>query len=161
MNIRHARKPRPLIPAIVTAAALTMLLGCTTRAASEVKTASTVSLVGTQWRLTQLGDEIVDNPAGAREIHVVLQSQNQRVTGFAGCNQMMGGYALTGDGLKFDRPGGTMMACEGRMEIEQRFMAIFEQVARWKITGNTLQFLDATGKSIATFEAPPPTSVGG
>jgi putative lipoprotein len=138
-----------------------MLANCATRDNADVKAASTVSLVGTQWRLTQLGDEVVDNPAGAREIHFVLQSKNQRITGFSGCNQMMGAYALSGDELKFDRPGGTMMACEGRMDIEQRFMAMFEKVARWKIIGNTLQLLDASGKAIATFEAPPPTAVGG
>jgi len=161
MDLPHTRNHRPRIFAMLCALTLTMFAGCTTRGAAEVKEASAAPLVGTQWRLTQLGEEVVTNPAGAREIHLTLQAQNQRVTGFAGCNRMMGGYALSGDELKFDRPGGTMMACEGRMDIEQRFMAMFENVARWKISGNTLQLLDASGKAIATFESPPATSAAG
>jgi heat shock protein HslJ len=134
-----------------------MVAGCASWTASEVATASSASLIDTQWKLAQLGEEIVTNPPGARAIHLVLQSQNQRVTGFAGCNLMMGRYVLSGDELKFDDMGGTKMFCEGRMEIEQRYLAMFDNVARWKITGNTLALLDADGKSVATFEAQPAT----
>src|SRR5215213_1586300 len=100
MNTPRSRPLSRLLCALVFLAALTMLANCATRDDADVKAASTVSLVGTPWRLTQLGDEVVDNPAGAREIHLVLQSKNQRITGFSGCNQMMGAYALSGDELK-------------------------------------------------------------
>jgi heat shock protein HslJ len=144
---------RSLLPGIAAALALATLPGCATKAPPEVAKAASVPLVNTPWKLTQLGDEIVSTPAGAREINLVLQSQNQRVTGFAGCNQMMGRYALSGGDLRFDEMGSTRMACEGRMDIEQRYLGMFASVARWEIVASTLRLLDAAGKTIATFES--------
>jgi heat shock protein HslJ len=117
-------------------------------------TASTAQLLNTYWKLTQLGEQIVATPQGAREIHLVLQSENQRVTGFSGCNTMAGSYVLEGDKLRFDRMAGTMMACAGPgMELEQKFLAIFAQAARWEISGESLRLLDENGRTLATFES--------
>ena len=132
---------------------LTTLAGCSLFAPAEVAQASTVPLVATHWRLLQLGDQMIDNPPGERDIHFVLQAQNTSVTGNAGCNSMIGQYALNGAALKFDQMGGTRMYCEERMEVEQKFLAMFAQVAGWKITGQTLQLLDASGGAVGTFAA--------
>ena len=40
------------------------------------------------------------------------------------------------------------------MHLEQRFLAMFSQVARWEISGSTLRLLDASGKTAATFNTP-------
>lgn len=116
---------------------------------------STAQLLNTYWKLTRLGEEVISTPAGAREVHFVLQSENQRVTGFSGCNRMMGSYVLDGDKLKFDQMGGTLMACvsTGVTELERKFLAIFAQAASWQIDGETLRLLDAGGKPLATFES--------
>src|SRR3954471_22162215 len=87
-----------------------------------VKQAAAQTLVGTHWRLTQVGNEIVDNPPGEQDAHFVLQSTNLLVSGNAGCNRMFGHYALNGDEIKFDQLGGTRMYCEARMELEQKFL---------------------------------------
>src|SRR5262245_11617987 len=99
---------------------------------------STAQLLNTYWKLTQLGDQVITTPEGAREIHLVLHPENQRVAGFSGCNRMMGGYVLDGDELRFAQMGGTMMACVSGMDIEKQFLAMFSQVARWEISGETL-----------------------
>jgi hypothetical protein len=46
------------------------------------------------------------------------------------------------------------------MKIEDEFLAIFPRVARWEISGQTLQLFDADGNPLATFQArsPDPTS---
>jgi heat shock protein HslJ len=131
--------------------------GCATPASEEVASAAAVPLTGTTWRLTQIGDQLVDNPPGDAAAHVQLQAGNSRVTGFAGCNRMFGGYSLNGESLKFGQVGATKMACleEGRMELESRFFETLSQVARWKITNSTLELLDGNGKSLATFAAAP------
>jgi heat shock protein HslJ len=71
--------------------------------------------------------------------------------GFAGCNNIMGGYVLDGDALKFDQVASTMMACAEPTGPESRFNAMLSQVAHWKITGETLQLLDTNSKPVATF----------
>ena len=135
------------------AVTLSALVGCATEAPPEIAKAAAVSLVDTPWKLTQLGGEVVSTPPGAREINLILQAANQRVTGFAGCNLMMGSYVLAGGEIKFDQMGSTRMACEGRMEIEQHYLAMFDGARRWEITATNLRLLDAAGKTIATFEA--------
>ena len=114
---------------------------------------STAQLLDTYWKLTQLGDRVVPTPQGAREIHLVLHTENQRVAGFSGCNQMMGAYVLNGSALKFDQMGGTLMACTANLEFEREFLRMFDQVVSWKIDGETLQLLDGGGKPLATFES--------
>jgi putative lipoprotein len=131
--------------------------GCATPASREVASAASVPLTQTNWRLAQLGAEVIPNPPGDHAVAIQLQAQNSRVTGFAGCNRMFGGYSLNGDTLKFDQVGATKMACleEDRMQLEGRFFEMMSQVARWKITDSTLELLDAGGQSLATFAAAP------
>jgi heat shock protein HslJ len=76
-----------------------------------------------------------------------------RVAGFAGCNQMMGSYQLTGAKISFSEIGGTLMACANGMEQEQKFHQLFPRVAGWNIAGETLQLLDGAGAVLATFES--------
>jgi heat shock protein HslJ len=84
----------------------------------------------------------------------VLHSENQRVAGFSGCNNMMGNYVLEADKLRFDQMGGTLMACVGSgMELEKKFLSVFPQVAHWEIRGETLQLRDADRKTLANFES--------
>lgn len=126
--------------------------GCGTMGKKEVAQAAPATLLDTHWRLTQVGEVVVPNPAGSREVYFSLQSRNPNVVGFSGCNRMFGHYVLAGEQLKFDQIGGTKMFCDVRMELEQRFLAMFEYVAGWKISGNTLQLLNASGGTVAGFE---------
>jgi heat shock protein HslJ len=66
---------------------------------------------------------------------------------------MMGAYMLKGDELRFDRMGGTMMACVSNMDLERRFLDMFGQVAGWEIQGETLQLSDANAEPLADFES--------
>jgi len=134
-----------------------LLLGACAHPAPPISPAadskSTAQLLNTYWKLTQLGDQVISTPQDAREVHFVLHSENQRIAGFSGCNQMMGAYMLNGDELRFDRMGGTMMACVSNMDLERKFLGMFSQVAGWEIRGETLQLLDANRKPLATFES--------
>jgi heat shock protein HslJ len=153
MNTPTLKHIVPLLCAMLLAGILTT--SCAT-ASKPVEQTSTVPLLNTQWRLTQLGSEVIDNPAGERSVNFLLQPSSTNLVGFSGCNRMFGRYALDGAKLKFDGLGGTRMFCEGRMPLEQRFLAMFSEVARWEITGPALRLLDVNGKSVATFEATQP-----
>jgi heat shock protein HslJ len=131
----------------------TVSAGCSTSARKEVALATPATLLDTPWRLTQVGEVVVPNPTGSREVYFSLQSQNSNVVGFSGCNRMFGHYVLAGEQLKFDQMGGTKMFCDVRMELEQRFLAMFQYVSGWKIAGNTLTLLNSENGTVAAFEA--------
>jgi heat shock protein HslJ len=153
MNIHTARYGALLLCTALAAGILTTSCSTTSEPVGE---APTLPLLNTPWRLAQLGEEIINNPAGERAVNFQLQPSSTRLVGFSGCNSMFGSYALNGASLKFDGLGGTRMFCEGRMPLEQRYLAMFSRVARWEITGATLRLLDANGKTAATFEAATP-----
>ena len=153
-----------VLVAVAVFATLTILTACASKPDVENSTQGTAMLADTYWKLGRVGEQVIATPQGAREIHLVMQSANQRVAGFSGCNQMMGAYALNGSQLKFDQMAGTKMACaETSMQLENEFLAIFPLVATWEISGQSLRLLDEGGKTLATFEArqtspQPPTS---
>lgn len=151
MNTPFAKRHILLLCAILAAGTLTT--SCMT-SATPVKEASTLTLLDTPWRLTMLGDQVVDNAPGERAVHFLMQPSNTIVVGFSGCNRMFGQYVLNGATLKFGGMGGTRMFCEGRMDLEQKYLAMFGEVAGWKLDGTTLQLLDAGTKVIATFATP-------
>jgi putative lipoprotein len=139
----------------VLAAACLTIAACASPVPERVDGAAAAPLVNTQWRLTQLGDQVVGESAGANAVGLQLQSQNLRLTGFGGCNRMFGGYSLDGDQLKFDQIGATKMACldPSRMRLEQSYFDMLSRVARWKITDNRLALLDTAGATLGTFVA--------
>lgn len=135
-------------------AAILTTAGCSlVRPPAVVASAAAVTLLDTHWRLVQLGDQIVENPPGAQDAHIILTSANNAVGGNAGCNRLFGHYALENDLLKFDGLGGTKMFCETRMQLEQSFTNALMSTLRWKITGRSLELLDESGKTVATLEA--------
>jgi putative lipoprotein len=147
---------RTLLPGVLLALSLTTSCSLMTPPPT-IKSVTSATLLDTHWRLTRLGEQLVQNPVGANAVHITLQSQNTNVTGNSGCNRMFGRYALENDMLKFDGIGGTKMFCEARMDLEQRFTNALMSVMRWKITGTTLELLDERGIAVATFEASPAT----
>jgi putative lipoprotein len=111
-----------------------------------------VSLENTYWRLTNLGEEAVHIPAGAREVY--LQLKGGQMSGFAGCNSLGGKYEISADQLKLSQIASTMMYCEGPgMAIERSLFAAVARVARYRIDGQYLELLDESGTSLAKFEA--------
>jgi putative lipoprotein len=118
----------------------------------ETSAASPATLENTNWRLTILGKQSFVAAEQKREPFIRLQSDDKRLVGFGGCNQMMGGYTLNGDKLSFSKFAGTMMACQGGMETEIAFHTALGKVARWRIAGQQLELLDGAGMTLARFE---------
>jgi heat shock protein HslJ len=116
-------------------------------------TASTEPLENTYWMLTQLGDAPVTVVPEQRVPYFILNSETRRVIGSGGCNRLMGSYELNGDHLTFSQMAGTMKACRLGMETDKAFLQALTQVDTWKITGQRLELMDASGKAITSFEA--------
>ena len=110
-------------------------------------------LVNTYWKLTRLRNDAVIVGDKQREPHLVLRSQDRRLSGSGGCNRLMGSYELDGDKLTFGKMAATRMACLDSMDIEQSFLDALAQVKTWKIVGEHLELFDAGGNLLARFEA--------
>lgn len=118
--------------------------------------ASTAQLENTYWKLLQLGSAAVRIAERQREPHLILQAPDEgtrRVTGFAGCNRMMGSYTLEGDRIEFKQLAGTLMACAEGMETETAFHQALLATRRWAIRGEQLDLFDAEGARVALFES--------
>ena len=81
---------------------------------------------------------------------IFTAGETYRVTGFGGCNILMGAIALTGsDSINFRPMGSTTMTCTD-MQTEQAFLEVLNTVTTFKVEGNTLSLLLGT-QVLATF----------
>jgi putative lipoprotein len=112
-------------------------------------------LENTHWKLKSIGGASVTTASPQQEPYLILNSKTSRVEGMSGCNRLTGSYKLDGDKLTFGQMAGTMMACPQGMDTEQQFLQALSQVAKWKVTGDTLSLLDNAGTTLGTLEARP------
>ena len=132
------------------AAAIAMAGGCATTSDSGTPNAS---LTNTYWKLTQLdGAQVAMAPQQEREVRITL-SDDGKVTGFTGCNRVMGGYTLAGTALRFTQLAGTRMACPPPlMQLESAVLANLNSVTGYQLEGEKLILLK-DGAPVARFES--------
>ncbi|MDX1936347.1 MAG: copper resistance protein NlpE N-terminal domain-containing protein [Flavihumibacter sp.] len=118
------------------------------------KQAAAASLTETYWKLTELMGKPVPAPKeGRKELHIILKKQDNRITGFAGCNTVNGGYQLKeGNRIKFIGLITTLMACPD-MQTEQEFLKILPQADNYSLNGDKLSLNKARMAPLARFEA--------
>ena len=111
-------------------------------------------IVEKYWKLKILeGEEVKMGENQEREIYFTLKLEDNRVVGFAGCNNIMGSYTLgVGNRIRFSQMATTMMACPD-MEIEQEFLKVFELADNYTIVGDELLLNVGRRAPLAAFEA--------
>lgn len=112
-------------------------------------------LINTYWRLDEMHGESIKGLPDRREPHLVLQNESSpRFRATAGCNWMSGPYERQGNRLAFGPAAGTRMACPAPLgRIEDTLAQILGAVREYRITGESLTFLDGEGEVIAIFSA--------
>ena len=75
------------------------------------------------------------------------------VNGNTGCNQMGGGFTVTGDTISFTPMRTTRMYCADAYRTEQELLKAFPDVARFVISGNRLELMTKDGVTLAVFVA--------
>lgn len=147
---------------IVLSFALLMLLSCEASyksGAEHENMSPTASLTNTYWKLIELNSEPVVMPQNqARESHMVLHSENQRLAGFGMCNHFFGKFveleqSLGKGTLQFNTIGATQMACPDLNHNEQAFFEVFAKKGMYKIDGETLILSDRNNEIVAKFSA--------
>ncbi|MGK5080994.1 META domain-containing protein [Janthinobacterium sp. HLX7-2] len=138
------------------AAAIAMAGGCAATVDNTMPNASLApqaSLTNTYWKLTQLdGATVTMAPEQEREVRITL-SDDGKVTGFTGCNRVMGGYTVAGTALRFTQLAGTRMACPPPlMQLESAVLANLNSVTGYQLDGEKLILLK-DGAPVARFES--------
>jgi heat shock protein HslJ len=113
------------------------------------------TITNTKWVLTELrGKKVELEMPGERVIFLLLSSENNKVHGFAGCNNFNGTYELKeNDRIKFsENMAITMMACPD-MKIEQEFIKVLSQADSYNLVDNRLILNKARMAPLARFEA--------
>ncbi|MBB3102659.1 YbaY family lipoprotein [Azomonas macrocytogenes] len=110
-------------------------------------------LRNTYWKLVSLNDAPVAVVANQREPHLVFSASELRVSGYGGCNRVMGAFEVEDDRLALKQMASTQMACVDGMAQETQFLHTLETVARFRIVGEQLDLLDTDGKVVARFAA--------
>lgn len=113
-------------------------------------------VVDTYWRIIGIGGQRVNPVIGRQEPHLLLRSIDRRrmYAATIGCNQLVGAYLLTGESIVFDGVSGTLMTCPPPLNaLEKELNEALARTRRWRVKGNTLEFMDETGARTALFEA--------
>ncbi|WP_045689985.1 META domain-containing protein [Hymenobacter sp. AT01-02] len=128
----------------------TLLLGSCTKDDSPVP--APLYLLDQRWILTDVNGQATST---ASETDLLLPSSTARNSGRAACNQYGGAYELTAGSpqLRFSNQASTKATCP-ELAQETTYLALLPQVARYTISGRTLQLYDAThGQPVLTFRA--------
>jgi heat shock protein HslJ len=105
-------------------------------------------LIG-RWRLDQLGKE---QPHLEKPIELEFAKEGQRMSGFAGCNRLVGGWRSSGSKLQIERVVLTLMFCGAGSNWESKFVKALESVAGYRTTDSDLELLATDDSVIAVFK---------
>lgn len=107
------------------------------------------------WKLITIeGQDVEWDENQKKEIHFILKTEENKITGFAGCNNFFGIYTLEdGNRIRFSKMASTMMACPDMSFNESEFLKIFELTDNYTINGDTLNLNVGRRAPLAVFEA--------
>lgn len=118
--------------------------------ATATPLATTVeSVKNTHWLLVTLANQPL-----VTDTLITLNFDNDNIMGLDGCNRYHAAYTLNADNININKNvATTMMACpEEIMRQASGYLNALIQATRYKIEGEQLTLLDATGKPLATFK---------
>ncbi len=110
-------------------------------------------LEGTRWAPTRIAGQPVAIGVGGREPYLVLQPDGHRLTGFSGCNQLVGRYLAEGTSLRFSGIAKTGKACLQGMETEAAFTSALERARSYRLFSQHLELFDESGAVVARLES--------
>jgi heat shock protein HslJ len=121
---------------------------------------ATTSLEGTSWRLVSLPDQTPSAVAALERVPTVRLDAGS-LSGFGGCNRLIGSYTLQQNRLTFAGVAGTMMACpEPAMSVERALHAALTGTVSYAITGDRLSLTAASG-AVLVFDKEPAATLEG
>ncbi|MGL4353373.1 MAG: META domain-containing protein [Aeromonas popoffii] len=123
-------------------------------------TTKPLTLEGPTWQLDSPGGSFAGIAIDA-EKPVTVRFEAGRLSGFSGCNRLMGGYNLSTGKVKISMLAGSMMACpEPQTALENAVRAALSGTLAYAINTEQLSLSTATG-AVLTFKAQPAATLEG
>ncbi|TXK73565.1 META domain-containing protein [Mesonia sp. HuA40] len=113
-------------------------------------------IVEKYWKLKELNGKTIEmQPNQDKEIYFMLKTDENRLTGFGGCNTIGGSFELkTGQRIDFSNLLSTMRMCEGDIsKIEKEFFKVFDTADNYSIKNDRLTLNVGRRAPLAVFEA--------
>lgn len=111
-------------------------------------------LAGTSWTATGVnnGRQAVVGTAGTEQLTATF-GVDGAFTGFGGCNNLSGSYAVSGtSGLTISGIAATQMACAADVDqLETQYTTALGQVAEYAISGDQLTLRNRSGETQVTY----------
>jgi len=138
----------------------TVIMGCKSDKKTEEETvmpettvAESIDITNTQWILTTLeGTALENSEQNGKTIHFTLNADENRVSGYAGCNSFSGTYTIEpGNRISFNGLAVTAMACPDDKIDEKNVLSVFEMADNYTVSGNKLMLNKAKRAPLAVF----------
>jgi heat shock protein HslJ len=107
------------------------------------------TIVNSRWYLTELAGKKVEKHSVSKLPFLKVQSSEQLIQGFAGCNNFTGSWLFTHNDFVFSRIAATRMACPVGMEVEDTFLQALDATRKYTIKNDVLSLRDRRGRVLA------------
>lgn len=109
------------------------------------QTTSADVLTNILWELSPADDDEIVSSANQNKIHLMLNSSDNSITGFSGCNLFYGFYSLESENrINFSRISTSNQNCADKEYNEELFLQKLETTTHYSIKGETLTFKNET-----------------
>jgi heat shock protein HslJ len=106
------------------------------------------ALLHGDWRIEEIGGKAI--VAGSEP--TLTFEPDGRIHGNGSCNRFIGGFSLSGEGLKFSQTGASMMACDQPLlKQEHNLLQAFDAIRRFEVgPGGELRLLGDNGGTLVS-----------
>ena len=101
-----------------------------------------------KWVLVKLDGNEVAAVGDDEAPYLAVDSTGTHVSGFGGCNRLMGALEINGDSISFPGLVSTRMYCEETQQLENSFLAALHAVKTYSIKGGELVLYDRTERAV-------------
>jgi copper homeostasis protein (lipoprotein) len=108
-------------------------------------------LTNTYWKLVETRGKPVETHPDQREIHILFRPDNSQLTGFTGCNVLVGNYNTRGNQLAITLKVPPLTACP-YLDDETRLAHTLKHASEFRIHGESMILL-ARGRVLSRFKA--------
>lgn len=104
------------------------------------------SLENTNWILTEFDGKPYNQNDATKPVSLKLQSEENRIVGFGGCNSFSGSYTVDGNTIQFTLMS-TKMFCSETMQVEDFLFKTLTKV-EYSVDGDFLTLKNIEGQSV-------------
>jgi heat shock protein HslJ len=89
---------------------------------------------------------------GAAVAGLTLDAAADKVSGSGGCNTFMGPISIEDDAIEIGPLAATKKMCEGKSELEAKYLAALEAARSFSVQGGRLTLKGEDGRVLVTFK---------